>query len=31
MPARVPVDKNYPPLIYKKQFVPPSDMLADPR
>jgi len=30
MPARVPVDEEYPPLIYKKQFVPPPNMLADP-
>jgi len=31
MPMRVPDDSGYPPLIYKKQFVPPKDMTADPR
>jgi arylsulfatase len=31
LPTRVPVDPSYPPLIYKKQFVPPEDMLADPK
>ncbi len=31
MPPRVPDDVGYPPLIYKKQFVPPTDMLADPK
>lgn len=31
LPPRVPVDDGYPPLIYKKQFVPPQDMLADPK
>jgi arylsulfatase len=28
---RVPVESDYPPLIYKRQFVPPKDMLADPK
>ena len=31
LPPRVPVDAGYPPLIYKRQFVPPKDMLADPK
>lgn len=31
LPKRVPVDAGYPPLIYKRQFVPPKDMLADPK
>jgi arylsulfatase len=30
LPKRVPVDTGYPPMIYKRQFVPPADMLADP-
>ncbi len=31
LPKRVPVDPGYPPLIYKRQFVPPADMMADPK
>jgi arylsulfatase len=31
LPQRVPVDAGFPPLIYKRQFVPPKDMLADPK
>jgi arylsulfatase len=31
LPPRVPDDPGYPPLIYKRQFVPPKDMLADPK
>jgi len=31
LPPRTPVDPGYPPLIYKRQFVPPQDMLADPK
>jgi len=31
LPMRVPVDTGFPPLIYKKQFIPPKDMLADPK
>jgi arylsulfatase len=31
LPERVPVEAGFPPLIYKRQFVPPSDMLADPK
>ncbi len=31
MPQRVPDDPGYPPLIYKRQFQPPSDMLAPPK
>jgi arylsulfatase len=31
LPMRVPDDSGYPPLIYKRQFVPPKDMVADPK
>ena len=31
LPPRVPVDTGYPPLIYKKQFEPPKEMMADPQ
>jgi arylsulfatase len=31
LPKRVPDDPGYPPLIYKQQFVPPRDMVADPK
>jgi arylsulfatase len=31
LPKRVPDDPGYPPLIYKKQFVPPKDLMADPK
>ena len=31
MPPRFPVDPGFPPLTYKKQFVPPDDMLASPK
>jgi arylsulfatase len=31
LPPRVPDDPGYPPLIYKKQFIPPKDMMADPK
>jgi arylsulfatase A-like enzyme len=30
LPKRVPDDAGYPPLIYKRQFLPPKDMMADP-
>jgi arylsulfatase A-like enzyme len=30
LPQRVPDDPGYPPLIYKRQFVPPKNMMADP-
>jgi len=30
LPKRVPDDPGYPPLIYKRQFVPPKDMASDP-
>ncbi len=30
LPPRVPDDAGYPPLLYKRQFVPPPGMLADP-
>src|SRR5512137_369492 len=29
LPKRVPDDPGYPPLLYKKQFIPPKDMMAD--
>ncbi|MEE9230637.1 MAG: arylsulfatase [Acidobacteriota bacterium] len=29
LPQRFPDDTGYPPLIYKRQFVPPEDMTAD--
>jgi len=31
LPTRVPVEAGFPPLIYKRQFVPPKEMLADPK
>jgi len=31
LPWRVPDDPGYPPLIYKRQFIAPKDMLADPK
>jgi arylsulfatase A-like enzyme len=31
LPMRVPVEGGYPPLIYKRQFVPPKEMMADPK
>ena len=31
LPPRTPDDPGYPPLIYKRQFVPPADRLADPK
>jgi arylsulfatase len=31
MPERFPVEFGYPPLVNKRQFVPPEDMLADPK
>lgn len=31
MPDRYPVESGFPPLIYKKQFVPPADMMSDPK
>jgi arylsulfatase len=31
LPMRVPDDPGYPPLIYKRQFVPPEDLLAEPK
>jgi arylsulfatase len=30
LPTRVPHDAGYPPLIYKRQFVPPKNMVVDP-
>jgi arylsulfatase len=31
LPKRVPDDPGYPPLIYKRQFMPPKDMVVDPK
>ena len=31
LPKRTPVDPGYPPLIYKRQFVPPKDMVVEPK
>ena len=31
LPPRFPVEAGYPPLLYKKQFIPPKDMLAEPK
>jgi arylsulfatase len=31
LPPRTPVDPGYPPLIYKRQFVPPKEMIAEPK
>ncbi len=31
LPPRVPVDAGYPPLINKRQFMPPKDMTAKPK
>jgi arylsulfatase len=31
LPLRVPVEAGFPPLIYKRQFVPPKDQVADPK
>jgi len=31
LPPRVPDDRGYPPLTGKTQFIPPKDMMADPK
>lgn len=31
LPPRVPDDPGYPPLLNKKQFIPPQDMMATPK
>jgi arylsulfatase len=31
LPQRVNVYPGFPPMIYKQQFVPPKEMLADPK
>jgi len=31
LPPRFPVDPGYPPLTTKRQFVPPKEMMADPK
>ncbi len=31
LPERYPVDAGFPALMYKTQFIPPADMMADPK
>jgi arylsulfatase A-like enzyme len=31
LPPRVPDEAGYPPLMFKRQFVPPKDMMAEPK
>jgi arylsulfatase len=31
MPERFPIEAGYPPLVYKRQFVPPVELIADPK
>ena len=31
LPPRNPDDTGYPPMIYKKQFMPPKDMISEPK
>jgi arylsulfatase len=31
LPPRVPVDAGFPPLVNKRQFIPPKDMMAEPK
>ena len=31
LPDRYPVEDGFPPLIYKRQFIPPTNMMADPK
>ena len=31
LPQRFPVEEAYPPLVNKRQFIPPKDMMADPK
>jgi arylsulfatase len=31
LPPRVPVEAGYPPVIYQRQFIPPADMMAEPK
>jgi arylsulfatase len=31
LPPRVPVEAGYPPANYQQQFVPPQDMMAEPK
>jgi len=31
LPRRVPVQDGYPPLNYIRQFIPPADMMAEPK
>jgi arylsulfatase len=31
LPVRFPVEEGYPPLVNKRQYVPPQDMMTDPK
>ena len=31
LPDRYPVEEGFPPLLYKRQFIPPKDMMAEPK
>jgi arylsulfatase len=31
LPERFPIEAGYPPLLYKKQFIPPKEMMAAPK
>jgi arylsulfatase A-like enzyme len=31
LPDRYPVEEGFPPLVYKSQFIPPTNMMADPK
>ncbi len=31
LPDRYPVQEGFPPLLYKRQFIPPTNLLADPK
>jgi arylsulfatase len=31
LPDRYPVEEGFPPLMYKRQFIPPKNMMADPK
>jgi arylsulfatase A-like enzyme len=31
LPERYPVEDSFPPLIYKTQYIPPTNMMADPK
>ena len=31
LPTRVPVQEGFPPLLNIRQFIPPADMMAEPK